>query len=387
MFDRFQGRFVLPLIRGGEKVLVSYPIGVGALEYFELAQQLDATVASELVTTRQVILRELIPNASPEALDADDIRLLAALHNVLLCDHEELVRGVRGQQRWTHCLNWASEHLAKVPECDDSDRALRRHSLLHQLPHLTRQDVIVRTRRGSRRYLGQEPPKRALVWPRLRRVRTNKAVVSLPEMVAREDARALFTEILERSPLTCLLSMPYNKQGAVHLEEFRWSSQVVNVLRRTELCRAVTYRHLDLGLPAVGPALTRATTLGIERLSSTGHSVSQRDLTFGLRYVLNLQLTHLITADEGHVMTPIESEWFEGDKEIRALFLGWFAAAMARADRAGAPELMTRELKERESEYRKSARSFAGKAIEVAARQVDWIIPPAVDRAQQGGQS
>ena len=386
MFDRFLGRFMLPLVRGGEKVLVSYPIGLGALAYFEIAQQTDVTVASELVLQRQTVLRDLVPNPDPEAVDADDIRLLAALHNVLLCEHEELVGGMRGKARWGHCIDWAREHLAKVPACADSDLALRRHSLLHHLPALTREDVIVRTRAGSKRYLGQVPPKRALIWPKLRRVSTSQVVTPLTQVVDGDDARSIFTEILERSPLTCLLSMPYGQKDKLLRNPFTWTPATVAVLRRPEICRAVTYRHLDLGFSTVGPVLARATVAGLERLTSTRDGSSQAALAFGLRYLLNLHLTHLMTAADGDLMAPFDESWGES-KDYRGLFFGWFAVAFSRADRLGAPEPPTEDLRSRETEYRRAAASVAGKQLADAARHIDWIVPTAADSALHGGQS
>lgn len=386
MFDRFLSRFALPLVRGGETLLVSFPIGPGALEYFEDAVLRDRSVAGEILLARQLAMRDVVPDPELEALDADDVRLLAALHNVLLCDHEDLVGGPLGKGRWAHCLGWARETLEKVPPCLDPERALRRHGLLHLAPDLTRQDVLVRSRSGVKRYAGHAPPRSALFWPRLRHITTGEVTAPLPEAVTSPEARALLTEVLERSPLTCLLSMPYGAERSVHQTPLRWTPSVVSVLSSQSLCRAVTYRHLELGLRAVGPVLARATAAGLEALASVGGEDARRLLAFGLRYLVNLHLTHAATAPDNDLLTPARAAWEEADAPYRGLFFGWFVAALSRADRIGAPEPPDPDLEKREKDYLRAAASAAGGDLEAAARHVEWLVPPPAEHSElQGG--
>lgn len=386
MFDRFLSRFALPLVRGGETLLVSYPIGPGALEYFEEAVLRDRSVAGEILLARQLAMRDVVPDPELEALDADDIRLMAALHNVLLCGHEDLVGGVLGKGRWAHCLRWARETLEKVPPCADADRALRRHGLLHLAPDLSRQDVLVRSRSGVKRYAGHAPPRSALFWPKLRRITTGEVSAPLPEAVTDLEARALLTEVMERSPLTCLLSMPYGAEGSVHQAELRWTPSVVAVLSRQSLCRAVTYRHLELGLRAVGPVLARATAAGLEQAASSGSEEARQLLAFGLRYVVNLHLTHVATASDADLLAPIRAAWEEADAPYRGLFFGWLVAALSRVDRIGAPEPPDPALERREKDFMRAAASVAGGDLEAASRHVDWLVPPPAPHDElQGG--
>jgi hypothetical protein len=386
MFDRFLSRFALPLVRGGEVLLVSFPIGPGALEFFEEAVLHDRSVAGEILLARQLAMRDVVPDPELEALDADDVRLLAALHNVLLCDHEDLVGGPLGKNRWTRCLGWARETLEKVPPCTDAEQALRRHSMLHLAPDLTRQDVLVRSRSGVKRYAGHAPPRSALFWPKLRRITTGEVTAPLPEAVTSPEARALLTEVMERSPLTCLLSMPYGAEGSVHQTDLRWTPSVVAALSRQSLCRAVTYRHLELGLRAVGPVIARATAAGLEQAASSGGEDARQLLAFGLRYLVNLNLTHIATASDNDLLAPVRAPWEEADAPYRGLFFGWLVAALSRADRIGAPEPPNLALDIREKDFIRAASTVAGGDLEAAARHVDWLVPPPAQvSALQGG--
>lgn len=387
MYERFMGQFVLPLLGNGKKLLVSYPIGPGAESFFEGAQELDPELRSEIIQLRQQALSKIVPSPPPSTLRVDEIQLLASLHNVLLCGHEELVGGFRGQARWEHNLGWAASHLSKVKECGNAETALRRHSLLHLLPMLTRDDTILKTRRGSKRYAGQAPSKLALIWPRLRQVSTALSTVDLDEVIASDDARDLYTEILDRSPLTCLLAMPYGNGGGVHRGNLRWSPQIITVIAQPSLCRAVTYRHLELGFERVGPPLAKALVDGLERMASSKDSREQALLTFGLRYIVNLQLTHLWSVKRDALTDPLERRWSENNSSFRPLFFGWFAAAYARIDRLGAPDINEPEFRERVRQYRRAAAAVAGESLNDAARHIDWIIPPQNQESLQGGQS
>jgi hypothetical protein len=407
MFDRFLGSFVVPLIRGGS-VLVSYPLGEGAVDFFRFAEPIDPALPGEIARARQIVLEEITPSPLPETLTEEDIFLLAALHNVLLCDHQEVVSGFRGQARWKHCLTWAREHLTHVRPCASADSALSRHSLLHQVTSLERVDTVLQTRRSTTRYIGQDPPPRALIWPGLRMLRRSEEVVGFQEVAAIDEARTALTEILESSPLTCLLSMPYSRREPAasartsvssgargphdHLEpglddssigsELRWTPEVVIALSRTDICRCVTYRHLSLGLHATGPHLARALLSEIGR----GPEIEgDPRLAFSLRYIVNLQLTHVWTSGTDDLEKPLEVGWGEALEDDRKCFFGWFAAALARADRIDAPTPVEAEHAVKETRFRNAAAAVAGPMLEHAARHVDLIVPPRVHSRQEAG--
>jgi hypothetical protein len=158
----------------------------------------------------------------------------------------------------------------------------------------------------------------------------------------------------------------------------------VKVLSEQSLCRTVTYRHLELGLNAVGPVISKATAAGLEQAASSRDDEPRQVLAFGLRYLINLQLTHISTASDEELVAPVIKSWSESGSEYRGLFFGWFVAALSRRDRIGAPEQPDARLETRERAYLKAAASVAGGQLEYAARQLDWLIPPAIPRAKQG---
>jgi hypothetical protein len=160
----------------------------------------------------------------------------------------------------------------------------------------------------------------------------------------------------------------------------------VAVLSHQSLCRAVTYRHLEIGLRAVGPALARATAAGLEQAASGGGDEARQLLAFGLRYIVNLHLTHLWTASDSDLLTPVRSPWEETDGPYRGLFFGWLVAALSRADRIGAPEPPGPALERREKDFIRTAAGVAAGDLEAATRHVDWLVPPpAPHAALQGG--
>ena len=272
-----------------------------------------------------------------------------------------------------------------MPPSRGADVALARHSLLHGVVEMVRRDVVVRTRLGERRYLGRPPPARALVWPRLRGLSTRKNVARLPDVVPNDEAREALSAVLDRSPLTCLLAMPYGAAGgSVVGAELQLSDEVAAVLRSPALCRAVTYRHLELGFGRVGPPLTEAVLGGLHRSASVGAGSAEAARTaFGLWYLVNLQLTHCWTeADPADLLSPFDQGWGGAAAEgARPLFFGWLAAALSRGDRLGAPWPPSPELGEAERLYRERAASVAGPALEDASRQLSWLAPP--DRAAE----
>jgi len=376
MFDRLLSSFVHPLVAGGE-VLVSYPIGPGAMHYFLQATPLDDKVVPTIVRARVEVLRDLLLTATARGLSAEELYLVAALHNVLLASHDDLSDGFRGGARWRHCLAWGLEQLSAVRPCESAETALARHSLLHQVTELTRRDILVTSRLGRRRFLGQDPPKSALVWPRLRKVQQSEQVVPLSRIVPDEDARRALSAVLEQSPLTCLVAWPYD--DGVHTAALRFSPAVLAVLASPELCRSVTYRHLELGFGVVGRALAEALVRGVEKSASAGRGAPELSrLAFGLRYVINLQLTHCWTeSDPEALVAPFNDPWGDGGDELKRLFFGCAAAALARHDRIGAPHPGDPELSERERRYQIEAADAAGSVLEDAKRQVDWLIPSA----------
>src|SRR5262249_32946748 len=142
--------------------------------------------------------------------------------------------------------------LAQVsqPLTRNRTRVMARHALLHNLFHLTRNDVTVSWWTGRARFYGQRPPARLTSWRTLRRVREDVTVVDFDELLAVPDTAPVIATLLRRTPLTQLLDA---HPGAPPLH---WEDAVF-LLRDAELARAVAYRLVPDAPPreqAAGPA-------------------------------------------------------------------------------------------------------------------------------------
>jgi len=127
---------------------------------------------------------------------------------------------------------------------------MARHALLHNLFHLTRNDITVSWWTGRARFHGQRPPARLTSWRGIRRVREEVTVVDFDELLAVPDTAPVIATLLRRTPLTQLLDA---HPGAPPLH---WEDAVF-LLRDAELARAVAYRLVPDAPPrdqVCGPA-------------------------------------------------------------------------------------------------------------------------------------
>jgi hypothetical protein len=141
-------------------------------------------------------------------------------------------------------------------------RVMSRHALLHNLFHLTRNDVTVSWWTGRARFYGQKPPARLTSWRGVRRVREEVTVVDFDELLAVPDTAPVIATLLRRTPLTQLLD---SHPGAPPLH---WEDAVF-LLRDAELARAVAYRLV----PDVAP---RDQVAGPARLAAAFEQMLER---------------------------------------------------------------------------------------------------------------
>ena len=129
---------------------------------------------------------------------------------------------------------------------------LARHTLLANLSHLSRTDVVVDYWAAIEEFRGQRPPRRLLRWPRVRRVRQNARTLSwLHEDKLSDDQLQLLQALFALSPLTDLVT-PHRATPA-----FSWAPHA-RYLQHPQLARLLCHLYLEIGLPRVGPALARA---------------------------------------------------------------------------------------------------------------------------------
>jgi hypothetical protein len=250
--------FVLPLVAGGD-VRVQQPIGARELKELYEADFARDESAQRIGESRHAVVSELVIAPPEPELDPDSLRLAAAMQNLLFIMHPAAggvgVRRGRLRQLSTYSTKLATLPLPDV-EMDDARVTARvlaaRHSLLHHLFDLGRDDVRVSFWVGKREFHGAEPPSRLLKWPDLRRVREERwRVTVIGEAMADPLMKPIVNAMLASSPLTDLFEPARLEPRFDLLPLARW-------LKLPTLARAVADRWLGAGLPQVAGAYTAA---------------------------------------------------------------------------------------------------------------------------------
>jgi hypothetical protein len=236
----FLERFVKPLVAGGE-LHVGAPIPAPDLERWE-AELGSASV--ELVAVdeaRHAVLSTLVVRPPALVLEGDELALAAGLHNALFLVHPRADEWSVSDRQRRKIIDTALAMVSR-PLTRNRTRVMARHALLHNLFHLTRNDVTVSWWTGRARFQGQKAPKRLMLWRGMRRVREDVTVVDFDELLAVPDTAPVMATLLRRTPLTQLLD---SHPGAPPLH---WEDAVF-LLRDAELARAVAYRLVPDAAP------------------------------------------------------------------------------------------------------------------------------------------
>ena len=244
----FLGWFVRPLVAGGE-IHVGPPIPDSDVARWE--HELD-NASVELVAVdeaRHAVASTLVCRPPAFVLEADELALAAGLHNALFLVHPRAEEWSVSDRTRRKIIDTALAQVSQ-PLTRNRTRVMARHTLLHNLFHLTRADVTVSWWTGRARFQGQKPPARLTAWRGVRRVREDVTVVDFEELLAVPDTAPVIATLLRRTPLTQLLD---SHPGAPPLH---WEDAVF-LLRDAELARAVAYRLIPDGAPReqiTGPA-------------------------------------------------------------------------------------------------------------------------------------
>lgn len=304
--------FVLPLVAGGD-VRVSGVIGQRELDRLVVSPVISGSRDESVLRiceARQAVMAELLLAPPLPELDDDALRLAAAVQDLLFLSHPD-ARGAR-KRRLAEVARFAAEAVALAPP-ESAGELAARHSMLHHLFDLGRDDVRVTFWAGKREFRGAEPPARLLKWSRVRRVREERWRVGLlSEAVADPQRRAIVVALLAASPLTDLLE-PLRLDPPLDLQPLSaW-------LRDPEIARAVADQWLALGLPALAGPLSAA----LIALYGKDDPEAARLAT---RFVSHLHLLELIAhPGEGPSATELKNQ-LAAQPALRDLF-GLYAAA------------------------------------------------------------
>ena len=254
--EAFLSGFVHPLVAGGE-VHVSSPLD--AEDVVELRAEAtlggDPTLTSEALQAvdraRQARVAALWLHPVPTPWDETAIALSVGVHNLLFFSHPDAKRWSVSRRRSQQVLELTARLLQRGP-CATVEEVLARHTILANLSHLSRTDVVVDYWAAVEEFRGQRPPRRLMRWPRLRRVRPSARTLSwLHEDKLSDDQLQLLGSLFALSPLTDLVT-PHRTSPA-----FSWEPHA-RYLQHPQLARLLCHLYLEAGLPRVGPALARA---------------------------------------------------------------------------------------------------------------------------------
>jgi hypothetical protein len=202
-------------------------------------------IVHEIATARARVAATLIADPGLFPLDEISLRIAIAVNNLLFLLHPD-TESVLVRRKQLALLAEQTLYSAALPTADDAREWLARHTLLHFLFEMSRDDVRVIFWAGQRNFRGKIPPARLLTWQKLRRVRAESTKVAvLDEAAADPHAQSIVTALVSASPLTALLhpariAPPLDLRG------------VAPLLGRRELARIATARYLELGFGNVG---------------------------------------------------------------------------------------------------------------------------------------
>jgi hypothetical protein len=151
--------------------------------------------------------RELVPIDELGPPTGDEWTLAAALHDILQSTNPSLDRALR-RTAAARILELAEATIDRVRTPANVHEAVSRHAWFARVLDIARTDTAVSWWTGSHAFLGAEPPRRLLAWPRLRRVsivRTPRRLMDLaPLAVDPERLVEVVAKLLACTPLTDL---------------------------------------------------------------------------------------------------------------------------------------------------------------------------------------
>lgn len=234
--SEFLQDFVLPLVVGGP-LHVGKPFDPAEVEHMEneLSAATEAIVAVD--EARQAVVAELVINPPTCVFSVDELRLAAAIHNLLFLAHPAADKWTLSQSSRVQVIA-AAQFLVAQPLPMDRTVVLARHAMFHNLFCLTRTDVVISWWTGSATFLGQEPPTRLTMWKNFRRVSRQESTADFHDLFVGADVSAVLAALIRRTPLSLLLAPNLN------VPPLHWEDAVF-VLRDPELARTVAYRSLE----------------------------------------------------------------------------------------------------------------------------------------------
>lgn len=235
--DVFIRDFTFPLLSGGE-LHIAEPID--SSDMLVLRAQIDYP-SDEFVRLERYAsdsLRKIWPHELSFSIDEAILQLWVALYNTLFLSHPAIEhfgitqRGLKRVQTYT--LKLLTELSEPLTDYD----LLARHIAIGQFPSIKRKDFDLSFWVGRRHYVGQDPPKNLMRWPRLRRVKLEeKENLWLASENLSSYQRTFITLLFSKSPLTSLLAIP-------RPTFFPQWQNLLSYIRRPTISRLIVHEYL-----------------------------------------------------------------------------------------------------------------------------------------------
>lgn len=202
MHERFATQFLYPLVSGDRPAVIGRPVPPGIAEDVAQLRPADPAVDDALFDVLHAHASSMVPVEALPYPEHGAVALGMALHNLASLTDPAMTRAVTRRARPT-ILQWTDELIDMIePPCTRGE-VLARHAVVSRALLLRRADVVVTNWAGTFYFSGRPVPPRITAWPRLRRVREQRAeqeVIRLwradPKLATRLRA------ILARSPMT-----------------------------------------------------------------------------------------------------------------------------------------------------------------------------------------
>jgi hypothetical protein len=306
--------FALPLAAGGD-VRVSSVVGqreldtlLGSSPLFDRDEK-----AERLAEARHAVAAELLLSTREPELDAASITLAAAVQNLLFLSHPAASGTAVGRRGTRRVADFTVHALSALGPPSGPRELVERHSMIHLLFALGRDDVRVSFWAGRREFKGAEPPARLLKWATVRRVHEERWRVSLvSEAITDPLKRSIVLALLAASPLTDLLE-------PLRLDPIFDLFALAPWLREDKIARAVADRFLTLGVPQIAAPLAGALVQLFQNRAAPD------EVRLWTRFACHLQLLRYVLGPDQNLLGEVQA-LAAAHPNVKDFF-GLFAAA------------------------------------------------------------
>jgi hypothetical protein len=272
---RFSRDFGVPFLLG-KRCVIADPLGKDG--FAAVRHGLGVDVDLKDACEAQFVEAALVADVTPAPFDHDAATLLAAVHDWFATTHPQASAFYARAPSFARA---AAVEVAALPRAFEPGRLLTRHLIVRRAFRTTRTDVHLKWWTGSASFFGEDPPRRLMQWPELRRVQQNRLTAPMWRLALAGDneelrvaRHGLLVALLDASPLTRLMFCgdPIAKNlGFSLLLPYAVGNRrasILDVCEDKRLARMVTDSLLAEGLDIGGSALALGVLQGLREGTS-----------------------------------------------------------------------------------------------------------------------